>query len=207
MLCYLRGADDPMHHTITKLSPDPIVARVTRAQHLLTRDRVNGLRAMNDIFRDGRLPEVPLNGPTTGQMIAIDLLPGVTPVFRALLTRHMPWMGKTFDAERHCGDNQFYPRFVPVSRALFPFYRGGYRRDADRVSAIPFRTYTGTGLKDPDRQVLKIDYGLPVNPRLSLRRILDELVQVDDNYYFGKAYYRLTETTSHVVFYFALQRV
>jgi hypothetical protein len=189
-------------------SPDPIVERITQAQRALTQDRRIGLAQMNAIFRDGRLPDEPLNGPTAGEMIAVDLLPGVTPMVRALLTSRMPWMGKTFDAEGMRGENLFYPGFVPVSRVLFPFYRGGYRREGhDRVSAIPFRTYAGTGLKDPDRKVLKIDYDLAVNPRLSLRRILDELVQVDDNYFFGKAYYRLTQTTSHVVFYFALQRL
>jgi hypothetical protein len=35
--------------------------------------------------------------------------------------------------------------------------------------------------------VLKIDYDLPENPRLSIRRVLDELVQLSPNLYLGQA--------------------
>jgi len=185
---------------------DGVLPRIEEAQREVKRDRARGLAQMNAIFREGTLPQVPLHGPTTGQMIAVDLGPGITPPVDALLTSRMPWCGKTFDAKVTRGENIFYPGFVPVARVMFPFYRD-YRREGDRVIAFPFRTYVGAGQQDPDRQVLKIDYSLPVNPRFTMRRILDELVQVDDNYFFGKAHFKLSKTTSHLVFYFALQRV
>jgi hypothetical protein len=186
-------------------APGSVLTRVAEAHVEVKRDRARGLAQMNAIFREGTPPVVPLNGPTTGQMIAVDMLPGITPMVDALLTSHMPWCGKTFNAATAAGENIFYPGFVPVARVIFPMYRD-YRREGDRVHAFPFRTYLGAGLQDPDRQVLKIDYNLPINPRFTMRRILDELVQVDDNYYFGKAHYKLAGKASHLVFYFALQR-
>jgi hypothetical protein len=186
-------------------APASILTRVAEAHGETRRDRTRALAQMNTIFREGTPPVVPLDGPTTGQMIAVDMLPGITPMVDALLTSHMPWCGKSFNAAAATGENIFYPSFMPVARVIFPMYRD-YRRVGDRVHALPFRTYLGAGLQDPDRQVLKIDYNLPINPRFTMRRILDELVQVDDNYYFGKAHYKLAGKSSHLVFYFALQR-
>lgn len=192
--------------TPTTTTAGRVLTRIKEAQFELMSDRARGLADMNMIFREGTPPAVPLDGPTHGQMIAVDLLPGITPMVDALLASHMPWCGKTFNAAAATGENIFYPGFVPVARVMFPMYRDYRRVGTDRVHAFPFRTYVAAGLKDPDRQVLKIDYGLPINPRFTMRRILDELVQVDDNYYFGKAYYKFSSTASHLVFYFALQR-
>jgi hypothetical protein len=36
--------------------------------------------------------------------------------------------------------------------------------------------------------VLKIDYDLKENPSLTVRRVLDELVRLDDDLYVGKAH-------------------
>jgi hypothetical protein len=182
-----------------------ILPRLQTAQEHLKRDRSRALAEMNAVFRGGRLPTVPLDGRTNGQMIAVDMGPGITPMVEGLLTNHMPWCGKTFNAANATGENLLYTSFLPVARVFFPLYRGYRPEGAGRMTAFPFRTYAGAGLKDPDRQVLKIDYGNPSNPFL-MRRILDELVQVDDNYYFGKAYFKLSASTSHLVFYFALQR-
>jgi hypothetical protein len=51
-----------------------------------------------------------------------------------------------------------------------------------------FRTYAAPGLADPDRTVLKIDYDLAGNPSLTIQRVLDELVQISENLYLGKAH-------------------
>lgn len=56
--------------------------------------------------------------------------------------------------------------------------------------AFPFRTYMGPGKADPDRQVLKIDYNLRANPLLNVRRVLDELVQLSEGFYLGKAHFK-----------------
>ena len=184
-----------------------ILLRIHEAQEELARSRKSGLARLNSIFREGNPPTTPIDGSTSGQMIAVDIAPLITPLAKALLTSKMPWCGKVFDASTAQGENIFYPGFKTVSRILFPFYRTYHPDTLGRFRAFPFKTYFGPGLKDPDRQVLKIDYRMPVNPRLSMGRILDELVQVDENYYFGKAYLKTWWGSWHLIFYFALQRV
>jgi hypothetical protein len=182
-----------------------IPARIRDAQHQLKSDRPAGFAALNGIFRGGQLPVDPLDGRTNGQMIAVDIAPGVTAMADALLKNHMPWCGKTFTSASAAGENLLYTTFKPVARVFFPLY-GAYRAEGNGLmAAFPFRTFHGQGLKDPDRQVLKIDYDTPANPVL-MRRILDELVQVDDNYYLGKCHLKISPTRWHLLFYFALQR-
>src|SRR5207237_7191398 len=77
------------------------------------------------------------------------------------------WIGKTFDAKHGTGKNLF--------------------RSASGVELLyPFKTVVGSGLADPVA-VIKIDYDIAGNPQW-LRRILDEIVQVDPNHYLGKIY-------------------
>jgi hypothetical protein len=102
----------------------------------------------------------------------------------------MPWLGKTFDASRRRGDNIFTQDSYLLARLFNPFY-GGFRTDKPGTyRGFAFRTYMAPGLTDPDRQVLKIDYDLKDNLALTVRRVLDELVQVEDNLYLGKAHVR-----------------
>jgi hypothetical protein len=54
---------------------------------------------------------------------------------------------------------------------------------------FPFCTYSAPGKTSPDRQVLRADYNLPGNPRLSVRRSLDEVLQVAEGLYLGKGYF------------------
>lgn len=179
--------------------------RIQAAQYDLSRDRQRGLEQLNKLFREGVYPRAPLDGPTNGQMIYVDIAPLVTGPMDRLLTRTKPWLGKVFDAENHCGENLLIPEFVGVSRVLFPGYRGFKMASTHSVRGLPFRTYAGDGLQDPDRRVLKIDYSSPENPP-AMQRILDELVQLDDNYYLGKAHLRLSVAKWHLLFFFALQR-
>jgi hypothetical protein len=82
------------------------------------------------------------------------------------------WRGKQFNAAAATGINVLA------------------RQDGEStVTKYPFRTWTGPGLKDPDIEVLKIDYDLPTNP-LWLRAILDEVVEVEPGLYLGKLHSR-----------------
>ena len=58
------------------------------------------------------------------------------------------------------------------------------------VQVFPFRNRIERGAIDPNVKVLKIDYDFEANPSLLIRRILDELVQVDDGLYLGKVLMR-----------------
>ena len=55
-------------------------------------------------------------------------------------------------------------------------------------SAFRFLTSTGPSAFTPGVEVLRIDYrDVAENPRWPIRKILDELVQVDDTHYLGQA--------------------
>ena len=69
-----------------------------------------------------------------------------------------------------------------------------------------FRTYMAPGLTDTDRSVLKIDYNLEENPSLTVRRVLDELVQIDNNLFLGKAHVHWWWNAWQTVAYFSLVR-
>jgi hypothetical protein len=74
-------------------------------------------------------------------------------------------------------------------KALWPSYKV-LREHEDRVEAFLFRTRVDPGAVDPSINVLKIDYDFEANPDFIIRRILDELVQLDDGLYLGKVLYR-----------------
>lgn len=194
-----------MDNTETVQAKSSAITQIQAAQEILKTDHRRGMAMLNDIFREGRLPSQPLNGRTSGQMIAVNIAPGLTPIIGNFLRNHMPWTGKLFNAENADGDNIFWRSSKTGLRLFSPFYRDYRDNDAETMRAYSFRTYVGKGMQDPDRDVLKIDYNNKSNPALSMRRILDELVQVDENFYLGKAHVRWWWGKWQLIFYFALQ--
>ncbi len=159
-------------------------------QQLLHEDHRGGIRALDRMFRNGSLPDPPLEGQYQGRLLALTIAPVLTPLAERLAAAWMPWQGKTFHGSTASGANVFTRDALPLAHVFWPTYRR-YRADGPRTyQAFAFRTYPGPGLLDPDRPVLKIDYDLPENPSLSVRRVLDELVQIDDQLYLGKAHLR-----------------
>jgi hypothetical protein len=67
-------------------------------------------------------------------------------------------------------------------------------------------TRLGAGRVDRDRQVLKIDYDIQGNPGQSVRRVLDELVQVGHDFYLGKAHLQWWWGRWQQVAFFTLER-
>jgi hypothetical protein len=115
-------------------------------------------------------------------------------------------MGKRFDAEAERGENRFRPPARRVARLLWPTYR--FEEGPDGLTAFRFRTHTGPGKVDPDRETLKIDYDSEDNPGLLIRDILDELVEIVPGAYLGKVLLRRGGGDSprwQHVGYFALQ--
>ena len=106
-------------------------------------------------------------------------------------------------ATAQTGDNLLVASARPVARVLFPSYRLEPLDDGS-YAAFRFRTYVGPGQVDPDSETLKIDYDSEENPRLLIRDILDELVQIVPGAYLGKVLLRRKETWS-LLGYFALQ--
>jgi hypothetical protein len=160
------------------------------AQALVKVNRDQGFIALNDLFRAGIVPAPSLRGRYAGELVALDLVPGFTQFFQWLTSRWMPWRGKTFDASSQRGDNIFTKDSYFLARLFNPLYRGFTTDTPKTYRGFAFRTYTAPGLFDTDRTVLKIDYDLKENPALTVRRVLDELVQLDDGLYLGKAHVR-----------------
>jgi hypothetical protein len=164
------------------------VSQLRDAQALLKVNRAQGFAALNALFRSGSLPAPLLNGRYHGELIALDIAPGLTQFFQGLATLWMPWQGKAFDSSRQRGDNILTKDSYPLARLFNPLYRGFTPDGPKTYRAFAFRTYAAPGLFDTDRTVLKIDYDLKENPALTVRRVLDELVELDDGFYLGKAH-------------------
>ena len=188
-----------------ELSMKAAVDRIHKAQSLLKRDRRQALAALNDLFRAGTVPKPPLDGRYIGKVVAIDLAPGLTSLVELIISIWMPWQGKRLAATNAEGDNIFSRRSRLLARVVWPFYRELVDEGAETYRAFRFHTYVAPGRVDADRQVLKIDYDRPSNPRWSIRPILDELVQVADGYYLGKVHFKWWWGRWQLIAYFSLQ--
>jgi len=149
-----------------------------------------GFASLNARFREGTPPQPPLDGRHRGQLVMLNIAPGLTELIEWIAGMWMPWLGKTFSASTQSGSNIFTRASYPLARFFNPFYRSFIADGPETYRGFRFQTYIAPGLADPERQVLKIDYDLKENPALTVRRVLDELVQVDENMYLGKAHAR-----------------
>jgi hypothetical protein len=163
-------------------------AEFQAARTLVKHNRTQGFAALNELFRTGVVPAP--SGRYAGELIAIDIAPGLTQLFQTLFSVWMPWLGKTFDPAQRSGDNIFTQDSYLLARLFNPFYLSFVDDKPGSYRGFAFRTYVAPGLVDDDRSVLKIDYDLKENPALTVRRVLDELVQISDNLYLGKAHVR-----------------
>jgi hypothetical protein len=179
-------------------------SQLSDAQALVKMDRAKGFASLNNLFREGRLPAVPPSGRYHGEFVAIDMAPGLTQFFQGLANLWMPWQGKTFDSTRQRGENILTKDSYLLARLFNPLYRGFSGDGPNTYRAFAFRTYSAPGLFDKDRTVLKIDYNLKENPVLTVRRVLDELVQVEDDLYLGKAHVHWWWGSWQTVAYFSL---
>jgi hypothetical protein len=157
---------------------------------------------LNRIFRLGVPPDPPLDGETRGIMVTPTLARAADAGLRAIASAWIPWIGKRFDASAQTGDNLLVPSARWPARVLWPSHR--LEPVAEGYGAFRFRTYAGPGAVDPDRDTLKIDYDSDDNPRLLIRDILDELVQVVRGAYLGKVLLR-RGSRWRLIGYFALE--
>jgi hypothetical protein len=78
--------------------------------------------------------------------------------------------------------------------------------DGDGIfRALKFTTSIKAGMVDTDRQVLNINYDSPDNPALTIRPIIDELVQVHDGVYLGKIHFHWWWGRWQMIGYFSLR--
>jgi len=189
----------------TTISREEVAARLLAAQQLAEADRPRGLVALNELFRAGSVPAPQLNGRYTGELVAITLSPILIQVARSQAGDTLPWLGKSFDPVISRGNNIFTLASRKRVQRWLPGYRGTVEDGPSTFHAFAFKTNTGPGKVDRDRQVLKIDYNLPENPALTIRRVLDELVEVADGLYLGKAFVHWWWGSWSLVAYFSLR--
>ncbi len=162
------------------------------ARRQVVRDRAGAIATLNNLFRSGVVPNPRLNGRYRGALITPSVNPILDSLGRALTGWWLPWQGKTFDPVASSGDNIFTNDGLWLSRLIWPTYHDYFADRPGQSRACQFRTYisAGTLRVDPGMNVLKIDYDLDTNPQFIIRDVLDELVQIDDGFYLGKALLR-----------------
>ena len=158
---------------------------------------------LNQLFRLGT-PPTDLDGPTEGTLVTTTTNPALDTAVRAVTALWMPWQGKRFDADAATGDNRMTRSTGLVSKLLWPLYS---MRDATEGKlAFDFKTYVEAGKEDPDVQVMVIDYAdIENNPRLIIRSIRDELVELVSGVYLGKILFNTSSDNYSKVGYFALR--
>src|SRR3989338_1636280 len=97
----------------------------------------------------------------------------------------MPWKGKYFYKDKQVGDNILSRHLATYLRFRFNDFSSPGSSDK-LFHAFPFGTYVMHGVHD-EIPVLRLSYDLPQNPSF-VRNIIDELVQVGEGSYLGKAF-------------------
>jgi len=164
--------------------------------------RARALARLDDLFAAGTVPDPLPDGFLEGRLVVVSVSEIADWVVRRLAALHMPWLGKSFSHAAGRGVNVLTKQARVLMRVALPSYV--FERElADRIEALPFKTWVGPGTIDSGTQVLKVDYDIDGNPGL-VRRILDELVQIDDGLYLGKVLLR-PQLTYRQVGFFTLQ--
>ncbi len=151
--------------------------------------RASAIGELDTLFSEGSAPEPQPEGFLRGRLITMSLTRPSDAFVRGVARMYMPWLGKAFDASTQSGVNVLSPSARRPMKVLWPKY-SPERELLDRIEAFPFLTRIEAGAVDPGLDVLKIDYDFEANPDFLIRRILDELVQVDENLYLGKILFR-----------------
>src|SRR4030067_1511218 len=102
---------------------DSAVARIRLAQSGLKSNRREALAALNEIFRSRIPPDPQLAGAYPGELVALDIAPGLTLLVEWIASTWMPWKGKTFDPLGATGDNLFTRDSLFLAHVFWPFYR------------------------------------------------------------------------------------
>jgi hypothetical protein len=166
-------------------------------------DREAAANELEALFACGR-PSSGLDGPTEGILVAPLIQRGVDAAARTITSLWMPWMGKSFDAGAQTGTNRLVGSARWASKLLWPLYstRAG---DGSRL-AFDFETRIEPGAIEPSPDVLVIDYApVEANPRLVIRRIRDELVEIVPGAHLGRILYRQGDDGYSNIGYFALR--
>lgn len=167
-------------------------------------DRSGALSELEELFLSGRPPEG-IDGQTEGILVTWTMTPIADKVIGWIAGAWMPWLGKKFYPEEGRGENTLARSARWPSKILWPLY--STRESPLGRAAFDFKTYVEPGKLDPSVDVLVIDYAsVEANPRLLIRQIRDELVQIVPGANLGKMLVRVPRRRQLVPgLYFALR--
>ncbi|MGI9021326.1 MAG: hypothetical protein ACR2G3_11530 [Solirubrobacterales bacterium] len=151
-------------------------------------DRGEAIADLNELFNSGT-PSEGIDGQTEGILVGFTMH-SIPDRLLALVTGGwMPWAGKRFDAANAKGDNLLAKSAKWPAKLLWPLY--GTKDTGENLTAFDFTTRVEKGADDPELDVLVIDYA-PVdsNPRVVIKSIRDELVEVVPGTHLGKMLWR-----------------
>jgi hypothetical protein len=143
-------------------------------------------------FSAGIIPQAPPDGFYRGTA-------------HVLFDADVPWMGKSFQSADQLGFNIFTPAGASILKLLAPFYKHYTVNEDGNTRAYYFKTRTEPGLKDPEINVVKLDYDSPENP-FRIRIILDEIVEVAPEEYLGKIHVKVFPGYYSTLGYFGLKK-
>jgi hypothetical protein len=147
-------------------------------------DREGALAELQELFLCGA-PAEGINGQTEGILVTWTMHPLADKLVGSITNAWMPWVGKKFDIEHKRGVNTLTDSARWPAKILWPLY--ATREDPLGRGAFDFNTYVEAGKLDPSVDVLVIDYeSVTSNPRLLIRQIRDELVQIVPGANLGK---------------------
>lgn len=160
--------------------------------------------ALNELFELGT-PSRGLDGQTEGILVTFTMHPIPDRIIHAITGAWMPWLGKRFNAAANAGDNVLATSARWPAKLLWPLYQT--KEAARGRAAFDFETAVEPSRSSSQIDALKIDYG-PVasNPRLIIRRIRDELVELVPGAHLGKMLWRQDAEPYPCLAYFALRQ-
>ena len=184
----------PVAERVAKLrelaGDDPKAAReqawswITGLSERAHSDRSGALDELQALFVSGG-PARGVSGQTEGILVTWTMHPLADKLVGSITDAWMPWLGKKFDPETQTGINTLTNSARWPAKILWPFY--ATRHAELGRSAFDFNTYVEAGRLDPSIDVLVIDYeSVESNPRLLIRSIRDELVEIVPGANLGK---------------------
>jgi hypothetical protein len=169
-------------------------------------ERQAAIAELEELFSAGK-PSEGIDGPTEGILVGFTLQSIFDRGIAGIAGAWMPWAGKRFDSANSRGDNLLAKSAKWPAKLLWPVY--GTRDAGENLVAFDFTTRVEEGAVDPGLDVLVIDYA-PVdsNPRVIIKSIRDELVEVVPGTHLGKMLWRTgpyEDATYHLLAFFALR--
>ncbi len=143
-------------------------------------------------FSRGKVPDSTLDGAQQGNA-------------HVLYGAQVGWKGKRFSAQQGTGINVLTGTGQRLASILTPRYKKFEKQADGTFTAYEFTTSVGPGIKNPQQQVLKLDYNSELNPSI-IRIIEDEVVEIDPGRYLAKIHLQVLPGLYWTIGYFALQK-